>query len=350
MTAVVLIGTSKGLFRVREDGVDEPSLTGWAVNHAIRDPRDGTILAAANTWTYGATVQRSRDGGRTWERSKQLALPEDSGLTVKAAWHVEPGHADEPSTLYLGVDPATLFRSDDGGESWEPVRGILEHPTRDRWNPGAGGLTCHSIQVSTDDRRRLWVGISAAGTFRSDDRGETWTPQNAGVAADFMPDPYPEVGQCVHKLLSHPARPERLWQQNHCGVYRSDDGGRTWERLDGNGLPSGFGFPIALDARDPDVAYVIPEEGAENRVVADGRLGVYRTDDGGASWRLLEGGLPERAWTGVLREGMSFDGDGGVYFGTQGGSLWASRDGGETWREWARDLPPILSVEAAEWS
>jgi photosystem II stability/assembly factor-like uncharacterized protein len=345
---LVLIGTSKGAFLVREDGVDSPMLPGWAVNHAMRDPRDGTFYVAANSWTYGGTVQRSSDGGRTWERCGQVALPEESGLTVKATWHVEPGHASEPLTLYLGVDPGALFRSDDGGDTWEAVRGILEHPTRDRWAPGAGGLTCHSIQVAPDDPQRLYVGISAAGSFRSEDRGETWTPANANVAADFMPEPFPEVGQCVHKLLLHPARPERLWQQNHCGVYRSDDAGRSWERLEGNGLPSGFGFPIALDPNDPDVAYVIPEEGAENRVTANGRLGVYRTDNGGASWRLLEGGLPERAWTGVLREGMSFDADGAVYFGTQNGSLWVTRDTGENWTEWARDLPPILSVEA--WS
>lgn len=348
MGPIALIGTSKGVFFVREDGIEGPLLPGWSVNHALRDPRDGTIYVAANSWTYGGTVQRSRDDGRTWERSEQVALPEESGLTTKATWHVEPGHPTQPGRVWLGGDPGVLFRSDDGGDTWQPVRGILEHSTRDRWMPGAGGLTCHSIQVSADDPEVVHVGISAAGAFRSEDGGETWTPENANVAADFMPDPYPEVGQCVHKLLLHPARPERLWQQNHCGVYRSDDAGTSWERLDGNGLPSGFGFPIALDPRDPDVAYVIPEEGAENRVTAGGRLGVYRTDDAGASWRLLEGGLPDRAWTGVLREGMSSDADGGVYFGTQGGSVWTSRDAGESWSEWARNLPPILSVET--WS
>ena len=348
MGALVLLGTRKGLFLIRDGDVEGPLLAGWEVNHALRDPRDGTLYAAANSWTYGGTVQRSRDGGATWERSEQLALPEESGLTVKAAWHVEPGHPSQPQTLYLGVDPGALFRSDDGGESWEPVRGILEHPTRDRWHPGAGGLCCHSIQVDPQDPARLVVAISAAGAFRTEDGGETWTPANAGVAADFLPDPYPEVGQCVHKLLQHPARPERLWQQNHCGVYRSDDRGVSWERLDGNGLPSSFGFGLALDPAGPDVAYVCPEEGAENRVTSNGRLGVYKTEDGGAGWRLLEGGLPERAWVGVLREAMSFDAAGGVYLGTQSGSLWATGDGGETWTEEARDLPPILSVVA--WS
>jgi hypothetical protein len=204
-------------------------------------------------------------------------------------------------------------------------------------------MCCHSIQL-TDSK--LYVGISAAGAFRSEDGGDSWTPINANVAAEFLPEPYPEVGQCVHKLLVHPARKERLWQQNHCGVYRSDDSGDTWERLDGNGLPSGFGFALALDPSDPDVAFVIPEESQEHHYTADGRLGVYRTADGGASWTLVADGLPDRAWVAVLREGFSYD-DGGTYFGTQSGSVWALPRGGSTWLEAARDLPPILSVEAA---
>jgi hypothetical protein len=178
-------------------------------------------------------------------------------------------------------------------------------------------------------------------------RRDSWTPINKNVAAEFMPDPYPEVGQCVHKLLVHPQRPERLWQQNHCGVYRSDDRGDTWERLDGNGLPTSFGFPLALDPQDPDVAYVIPEQSQEHHYTADGRLGVYRTADGGASWELASNGLPERAWVAVLREGLAYD-DEGIYFGTQNGSIWTAPRGGGEWTESVRDLPPILSVEAAQ--
>jgi hypothetical protein len=233
------------------------------------------------------------------------------------------------------------------------VQGVIEHRTREKWNPGAGGLCCHSIQVDPSDPNRLYIAISAAGSFRSDDGGESWEPKNTNVAADFFPDnPYPEVGQCVHKLLVHPAQPERLWQQNHCGVYRSDDRGDTWERLDGNGLPSGFGFPLALDPDDPDAAYVIPEDGAENRVTPDGRLGVYRTRDAGASWELLRGGLPQQAWASVKREGMSFDrlDPVGIYLGTQGGSVFVSPDEGDEWIEAASYLPTILSVEACEWS
>ena len=349
MARSILAGTRKGLFVVRDGDGDwtvEPVLTGWEVFHAIRDPRTGALYAATNNWVYGATVHRSDDDGATWERAEAIGLPEDSGLKLAKTWHVEPGPASAPDTVYVGGDPAVLLRSDDRGVTWEPVRGIVEHPTRERWEPGAGGLTCHSIQIDPTDDARMYVGISAAGVFRSDDGGETWEPKNKGTAADFMPDKYPEVGQCVHKLLVHPARPDRLWQQNHCGVYRSDDRGESWERLDGNGLPSDFGFGLALDARDPDVAYVIPEEGAENRVTSDGRLGVYRTDDAGATWSLDADGLPERAWVAVLREGMAYD-DAGVYFGTQSGSVFARGPDG-AWIEAARHLPPVLSVEAAE--
>jgi photosystem II stability/assembly factor-like uncharacterized protein len=285
-------------------------------------------------------VHRSDDLGRTWERAEELGLAEETGLKLNATWHLEPG---KDSELWLGADPGVLFRSDDRGMTWEVNRALLEHPTREKWQPGAGGMCCHSIQLVGGD---MYVAISAAGAFRSEDGGESWVPINKEVAAEFMPDPYPEVGQCVHKLLAHPARAERLWQQNHCGVYRSDDRGDNWERLDGNGLPSGFGFGLALDPEDPDVAYVIPEESQEYHYTAEGRLGVYRTGDGGATWALAANGLPDRAWAAVLREGFAFD-EGGLYFGTQGGSVWTSRHGADGWSEAARDLPPILSVEAA---
>lgn len=350
MGAALLVGTRKGLFVLhggddrRDWTVEGPLLKGWSVYHAIADPRDGVLHACANNFVYGATVHRSSDRGRTWERAEELALPAESGLELAATWHVEPGPASEPETLWLGGDPGALLRSGDGGATWNAVDGIVAHPTREKWMPGAGGLCCHSIQVADG---RLYVGISAAGSFRSDDGGKSWQPINDRVQAGFLPEPYPEVGQCVHKLLAHPARPERLWQQNHCGVYRSDDAGDTWERLDGNGLPSEFGFGLALDPSDPDVAYVVPEESGEHRVTCDARLGVYRTGDAGASWQLASDGLPEPAWAAVLREGMSYD-EHGVYFGTQSGSVFVlPREG--RWLEAARQLPPILSVEAAEW-
>jgi photosystem II stability/assembly factor-like uncharacterized protein len=357
MSVVVLAGTKKGLFLFRSDelrqrwALEGPHLEGWSVYHAILDPRDGVLHACTNHEVYGATVHRSQDEGKTWERAEELGLPEDSELKLERTWHVEPGHEAQPETLWLGAAPGVLFRSDDSGATWEPVEGLLTHPTRERWHPGAGGMCCHSIQLDPADVERLHIGISAAGVFRTDDGGEQWTPVNSGTAADFLPDPYPELGQCVHKLLRCADSP-RLWQQNHCGVYRSDNGGDSWERLDGNGLPSGFGFALALHPRDADTAFVVPIEGAENRVTSDGRLGVYRTSDAGASWTLSMEGLPERAWTGVLREGMAFDAldPFGLYLGAQSGSVFASADEGQAWKEIASQLPPVLSVEVGTWS
>jgi photosystem II stability/assembly factor-like uncharacterized protein len=318
------------------------------VYHATVDARDGTVFAAANHVVYGPTVQRSADGGQTWRRSRQIRLPEESGLTLNGAWHIEPGRPEEPDTLYLGGDPGVLFRSDDGGETWEPNRGLLDHRTRERWFPGAGGMCCHSIQLDPHDPQRMYVGITAAGVFRSDDGGETWMPRNHSVAAEFLADPYSEVGQCPHKLLLHPARPDRLWQQNHFGVYRSDDRGDSWVRLDENGLPSGFGFPLMLDPEDPDKAFVIPEKSAEYHYSAGGRLAVYRTRDAGETWEVMADGLPDQAWAAVLREASAYDAQ-SLYFGTQGGSFYALTDG-DTWVEAVRHLPPILSVEVTPWS
>ena len=357
MGMVVLVGTRKGLFLLEGDGdgrtwsIDGPLLTGWSVFHAVVDPRDGTLHACTNSEVYGGTAHCSSDRGRTWSRGEGLGLPEESGLTLERTWHIEPGRTRDDGVLWLGAAPGVLFRSDDAGASWQVVESVLNDPTRERWQPGAGGMCCHSIQLDPDEENRMYIGISAAGVFRSEDAGATWTPANKGTAAEFLPDPYPEVGQCVHKVLLHPARPERLWQQNHCGVYRSDDRGESWERLDGNGLPSGFGFPLALHPRDPDSAYVVPEEGAENRVTSDGRLGVYRTRDGGATWQLASDGLPDRAWAAVMREGFAFDDRDpvGIYLGTQSGSVFVSPDEGATWIEAASQLPPILSVEVGEW-
>ena len=350
---LALVGTRKGLFRLegndarREWSVEGPLLDAWGVYHAVVDPRSGAVYAAANHYTYGPTVQYSRDSGKSWKRSRQITLPAESGMLVNATWHIAPGRADEPETLYLGGDPAVLFRSDDGGASWQPNRGILEHATREHWLPGAGGLCCHSIQLDPIDPLRMYVAITTAGTFRTDDGGETWMPCNRGVAADFLPQPYPEVGQCVHKLLLHPSQSERLWQQNHCGTYRSDDAGESWERVDGNGLPSSFGFPVVLDPNDPDCAYVIPEKSMEYHYPPDDGLRVYRTRDKGETWQSVSTGLPERSWTGVLREATASDAE-SVYFGTTGGSFYALTDG-EEWVEAVRDLPAILSVEVTEW-
>jgi photosystem II stability/assembly factor-like uncharacterized protein len=362
MAPGILVGTRKGLFTLQGNDdrrsweVEGPFLSGWEVFHAVKD--DGSFFVAANHGVYGATVQRSDDGGKTWERSEGLGLPEDHELTLEKTWHVEPG---AEGTLWLGGAPGVLFRSEDRGESWEPVLSLIDHPTRERWNPGAGGMCTHSIQIDPADAQTMYVGISAAGVFRSDDGGKSWAPKNKGTAADFMEDDkFPEVGQCVHKVLLHPEQEGRLWQQNHCGVYRTDDKAENWERLEDNGLPSSFGFPIAIHHQKPDMAFVIPEDkvrGAEgevgggDRLTTDGRLGVYRTEDGGRSWELSMNGLPERAWVEVLREAMASDrlDPVGIYFGTKSGSIFVSPNEGDEWIEAARYLPAVLSVEVAEW-
>lgn len=353
MGVLALVGTRKGLFLLKADDerdrwtAEGPLLDGWGVFHAILDERDGTIYAAANHLVYGPTVQRSADAGKTWRRSQQIRLPEESGLTVNATWHLQTGRAEEPGTLYLGGDPAFLSISTDGADTWEANRSILEHPTRDGWPPSRAGLLLHCVQLDPSDTQRMYVAISGGGTFRTDDGGETWAPKNKDVEFDLAPDPYPEVGQCVHKLLLHPARPERLWQQNHCGVYRSDDRGDNWERLDANGLPSAFGFTIMVDPGDPDVAVVIPEKAYEYHYTVNG-LGVYRTRDGGESWARMADGLPDRAWAAVPREASAFDSE-SLYFGTQSGSFFALTEG-DRWVEGVRHLPPILSVEVTAWS
>ena len=237
MGALLVVGTRKGLFLIRGDDerrsfeVEGPFLPGWQVNHALVDPRDGALYACANSWVYGGTVQRSTDMGKTWERSEGLGLPEESGLKLASTWHLEPGHPSQPETLWLGGEPGVLFRSDDSGASWQVNEALLGHETREQWSPGAGGLITHSITLDPDDAAKLWIGISAAGVFRSEDGGASWQPRNQGTEACFFPENrFPDVGQCVHKVLAHAGRPGRLWQQNHCGVYRSDDGGDSWER------------------------------------------------------------------------------------------------------------------------
>jgi photosystem II stability/assembly factor-like uncharacterized protein len=354
MGVLALVGTRKGLFLLWGDDerrrweVEGPLLDGWGVYHATVDPRNGTVFAAANHVVYGPTVQFSADRGKTWRRSRKIGLPEASGMTLQATWHIEPGRPEELQTVYLGGDPGVLFRSDDGGETWEPNRGILNHPTRSRWFPGAGGMSCHSIQLDPRDSGRMYVGITAAGIFRSEDDGETWSPVNKDVVAEFLGDPHSEVGQCPHKLLLHPVSPDRLWQQNHFGVYRSDDRGDSWVRLDENGLPSAFGFPLMLDPADPDTVYVIPETSPEYHYSPGARLAVYRTRDGGDTWEPMSDGLPQRAWAAVLREGSASDAE-SLYFGTQSGSFFALTPG-DFWIEAVRHLPPILSVEVAPWS
>lgn len=352
---VLFVGTKRGLFIARSEGgraswrLSPPLLAGREVYHAFLDPRDGrTAWAATDHKVWGTHVHRSDDGGATWdvlEAAPQYA----NGRGVKAIWALAPGVISEPATLFAGIEPAGLFVTRDRGESWAPVGALNDHETHRTWQPAGGALALHSILVDPADERRIYCAISAGGVYRSDDAGAHWTPINAGVRADFLPERFPATGQCVHKLVLHPRRPERLYQQNHCGVYRSDDGGASWIEIT-QGLPSDFGYSLTVDPADADTAFVIPEESSHMRTTAGGMLRVFRTTDAGATWHPLTEGLPQcDAYVSILREAMVTDAldPCGVYFGTSSGHLFASRDRGETWSLVAGFLPRILSVTAA---
>ena len=349
---LLLVGTAKGLFILRSKDrskftFDGPHLTGMEINHAVFDERTGTIHATANSPWYGSRLSSSKDMGKTWtDSSKGPAFEKDSGSKLDRIWHIEPSLAD-PNVVYAGVAPAALFKSLDGGDTWEEVKGLTSHPSREKWQPGAGGLCLHTIIEDPENENRKWVGISAVGVFRTDDGGETWQTMNKGVRAEFSPDRYPEFGQCVHDAVL--ASDGRLYQQNHCGVYRSDDAGESWDEIT-EGLPSDFGFPMAVHPRDPDTAYVIPLKGAELRCPPDGHLRVFRTSDGGKSWEPKSEGLPKsNAFMGIYRENLCVDSSDplGIYFGTNTGQLYASIDEGETWKSITHDLPPVYSVSAS---
>lgn len=352
---LLLAGTKKGLFLFTSPdrerwAIRGPYVKGRQIHHTVRDERTGRIFAASNDAWFGSEIVYSDDLGDTWISAKRSpAFTEASGLKLEAIWHIEPGRKEEPKVLYAGVAPAALFRSDDGGETWNEVSGLSEHPTRDRWHPGAGGLCLHSIQLDPSNPRRIYVGISAVGVFRTDDAGQSWKTVNRGTRAEFMPNNRPEFGQCVHKLLLAPGAPETLFQQNHCGVYRSADAGEHWDEITG-GLPSDFGFPLAVHPRDPATIYVLPLQGAEFRCTPDGKFRVFRTRDAGQTWEGLTNGLPqENAYAGVLREGMAADAcdPAGIYLGTNTGRIFASRDEGDSWQLIAGDLPPISSISVS---
>lgn len=358
-SVLVLVGTTKGGFILSSDSarstwhLDGPHFPGqsvYAVAYDQRGDRARTMMASwSNHW--GSTIRLSDDHGASWTGPERQAVrfPESSGLSLAQIWQITPGFNDEPGVVYAGVEPAALFRSEDSGESWAPVQGLLDHPHRPKWMPGGGGLCLHTIVRDPKDRKRMGIAISTAGFYRTDDGGVTWTPRNKGVRAVFLPNQHPEFGQCVHKVVSHPSRPERLFLQNHWGLYRSDNWGDDWHDI-ANGVPSDFGFAMQMHPHDPDTVYIVPIQSDEFRVVAESKMRVYRTRDAGNSWQPLVDGLPQQhAFENVLRDGLAADTHdrAGIYFGTRGGKLYGSADDGDSWKELADALPPVCCVKAA---
>jgi len=356
---LLLLGTTKGAFLARSKPdrkkwkVAGPYFHGQAVYSLAYDNRNGRhrLWASTGSPLWGTYLRSSDDFGKTWTNPLEanIKFPPESGLSLKNIWKIVLGPADAPDKLYCGVEPAALFESHDAGETWSLVRGLFDHPHRPRWMPGQGGLCLHTILLHQTDAGRIHVGISAAGVYRTDDGGRTWQARNRGIRVTFMPERFPEFGQCVHKIVRHPDRPDRLFLQNHWGLYRSDDGAESWIDI-GHGLPSDFGFAMATHPHDPDCVYIVPMESDEFRCTPEGRLRVYRTRSAGASWEPLTRGLPQHgAFETVLRDGMVTDSldPVGIYFGTRSGKLYGSTDAGKTWQELLNGLPQIVCVASA---
>jgi photosystem II stability/assembly factor-like uncharacterized protein len=361
----VLVGTRKGAFVLSADGKREswdvrgPLFAGWEIYHVKGCPGDaGRLYASQSSGWFGQQIQRSDDGGETWEPVGHEFRYEGVPGTHQwydgtphpwefaRVWHLEPS-ASDPDLVYAGVEDAALFRSSDGGRSWEELEGLRGHASGPSWQPGAGGMCLHTILLDPAEPGRIFVAISAAGVFRSDDGGRTWAPKNRGLRSEGIPDPGAEVGHCVHRIAQHPARPQVLFMQKHWDVMRSDDAGDSWREVSGD-LPSDFGFPIDVHAHEPDTLYVVPIKSDSEHYPPDGKLRVYRSRSGGGDWEALAQGLPQRdCYVNVLRDAMAVDSlDAcGVYFGTTGGQVYASADAGDTWSPIVRDLPAVLSVE-----
>jgi photosystem II stability/assembly factor-like uncharacterized protein len=361
----VLVGTRKGAFILQADGkrdgwkVNGPFFGGWEIYHLKGSPADPDRIYASQTsgW-FGQVMQRSDDGGKTWETvDNQFAYEGVPGThqwydgtprpwEFKRVWHLEPS-LDDPDTVYAGAEDAALFRSKDGGRTWTELPGLREHGSGPSWQPGAGGMCLHTIILDPSDEQRMYVAISAAGAFRTDDGGASWKPINRGLRSNGIPDPDAEVGHCVHHVAMHPSRPGVLFMQKHWDVMRSDDAGENWREVSGN-LPTDFGFPIDVHAHDPETIYVIPIKSDSEHYVPDGKLRVYRSRSGGNEWEPLTEGLPQRdCYVNVLRDAMAVDSldPCGIYFGTTGGQVYVSPNAGDEWIPIVRDLPAVLSVE-----
>ncbi|MBF8269676.1 MAG: hypothetical protein HW386_1385 [Gammaproteobacteria bacterium] len=385
----VLVGTRKGAFILSADGmrkkwkVSGPYFAGWEIYHMKGSPADPDRLYASQTsgW-FGQIIQRSNDGGRTWEQPGtgpgesittpegmpkgesnkfvyDVSSPNGKPLTThqwydgtqhpwefKRVWHLEPSLTDH-DTAYAGVEDAALFRTTDGGKTWHELAGLRGHGTGPKWQPGAGGMCLHTILIDPANQERLYTAISAAGVFRSDDAGKTWKPINRGLRSQYIPDPDAEIGHCVHRIAMHPERPQVLFMQKHWDVMRSDDAGESWQEISGN-LPSDFGFVVEVHAHEPDTIYVVPIKSDFEHYVAGAKLRVYRSRTGGNEWEALTKGLPQRnCYVNVLRDAMAVDSldECGVYFGTTGGQVYVSADSGDSWKPIVRDLPSVVSVE-----
>ena len=385
----VLVGTRKGAFILTSDDqrkdwqIDGPHFAGWEVYHMKGSPVDPDRIYASQTsdW-FGQIIQRSSDGGKSWEQpgtpagtpqTDEHGMPmgesnkfvydtsEETGKPLtshqwydgtphpwefKRVWHLEPS-LDDPDTVYAGVEDAALFRSVDGAKTWQEMPGLRGHGTGKDWAPGAGGMCLHTILLDPTDPQRMYVAISAAGAFRSDDGGETWRPINNGLVSDYIPDPTAEIGHCVHHIELHPSQPNVLYMQKHWDVMRSENGGESWSEVSGD-LPSDFGFPIAVHAHEPETIYVIPITSDSLHYPPEGKLRVYRSRGGGDDWEPLGNGLPQKdCYVNILRDAMAVDKleSCGIYFGTTGGQVYCSADSGDNWQAITRDLPPVLSIE-----
>ena len=361
----VLVGTKKGAFVLTSDGkrkkwkVDGPHFAGWEIYHMKGSPADPDRLYASQTsgW-FGQMIQRSDDGGKTWEPVGNKFTYEGKTGThqfydgtqrpweFKRVWHLEPSLTD-PDTVYAGIEDAALFRTDDGGKNWEEMPALRNHKTGEKWSPGAGGMCLHTILLDPTKPKRMFTAISAAGAFRTDDGGKTWKPINKGLRSEQIPDPDAEVGHCVHRLAMHPSKPETLFMQKHWDVLRTDNAGNSWTEVSGN-LPTDFGFVIDVHAHEPETIYVVPIKSDSEHYPLDGKLRVYRSKTGGNEWEALTKGLPQSdCFVNVLRDAMCVDSmdSCGVYFGTTGGQVYGSADSGDSWAPLVRDLPAVLSVE-----
>ena len=366
MSAVrVLVGTKKGAFILSADGkrdqwqVEGPLFGGWEIYHMKGSPvNPDRIYASQSSGWFGQVVHRSDDGGSSWDTvGNEFAYEGEKGThqwydgtphpwDFTRVWHFEPSPHDA-DTVFAGVEDAALFRSTDAGQTWHELAGLRGHATGSSWQPGAGGLCLHTILLDPTDPARIFVAISAAGAFRSDDAGATWLPINRGLRSDYLPDGEAEVGHCVHRLAMHPSRPDVLFMQKHWDVMRTDDAGGTWHEVSGN-LPSDFGFVIDVHAHEPETVYVVPIKSDSEHYPPEGKLRVYRSRGGGNEWEALTNGLPQQdCYVNVLRDAMAVDtlDDCGVYFGTTGGQVYMSADGGDHWQAIVRDLPPVMSVE-----